>query len=43
MPPFPKPRSRFDYDLETELAALGEHKKLRRVPSRGRDRLLLAT
>jgi endonuclease/exonuclease/phosphatase family metal-dependent hydrolase len=43
MPPFPKPRSRFDYDLETELAALGEHKELRGVPSRGRGRLLLAT
>jgi endonuclease/exonuclease/phosphatase family metal-dependent hydrolase len=43
MPPFPKPRSRFDYDLDTELAALREHKKLREVPSREDDRLLLAS
>jgi endonuclease/exonuclease/phosphatase family metal-dependent hydrolase len=43
MPPFPKPRSRFDYDLDTELAVLSEHKTLREVPARRNDRLLLAT
>lgn len=43
MPPFPKPRSSFDYDLDAELAALREHRKLREVPPRRRDRLLLGT
>ncbi len=43
MPPFPKPRTRFDYDLGTELAALRAHKKLRGVPKRSRDRLQLCT
>lgn len=43
MPPFPKPRSRFDYEIEAELRALREHKKLREIPARKRDRLLLAT
>jgi len=43
MPPFPKPRSRFDYDLDAELAALRAHRKLRDVPARGEGRLLLAT
>lgn len=43
VPSFPKPKSRFDYDLESELAALREHKQLREVPARRRDRLLLAT
>jgi hypothetical protein len=39
----PKPRGRFDYKLETELDALREHKELRELPARRRDRLLLAT
>ena len=43
MPPFPKPRSSFDYDLDAELAALREHRKLRGVSARRSDRLLLAT
>ena len=43
VPPFPKPRGRFDYKLETELDALREHKELRELPARRRDRLLLAT
>ena len=43
MPPFPKPRGRFDYQLDTELDALREHKELRELPARRRDRLLLAT
>lgn len=43
MPPFPKPSSRFDYDLDAELAALGEHKTLREVPARRDDGLLVAT
>jgi endonuclease/exonuclease/phosphatase family metal-dependent hydrolase len=43
MPPFPKPRTSFDYDLGTELSALREHKKLRAVPERCRNRLLLCT
>ncbi len=43
IPPFPKPRSRFDYDLDAELHALRDHKELRQVPARRTDRLLLAT
>ncbi len=43
MPPFPKPRSDFDYELDAELRALRNHKKMRQVPARSRDRLLLAT
>jgi endonuclease/exonuclease/phosphatase family metal-dependent hydrolase len=43
IPPFPKPRSDFDYDLSVELRALRDHKKRRGVPGRSRDRLLLAT
>jgi hypothetical protein len=39
----PKPRSRFDYDLDTEIGTLREHKELREVPDRRQDRLLLAT
>jgi endonuclease/exonuclease/phosphatase family metal-dependent hydrolase len=43
MLPFPKPRSRFDYDLDTELDALRKHKVLREIPARSKNRLLLAT
>lgn len=43
IPPFPKPRSDFDYELSVELRALRGHKKRRRIPGRSRDRLLLAT
>lgn len=43
MPPFPKPDTNYDYDLDDELARLREHRRLRAVPDRGDDRLLLAT
>lgn len=43
MPPFPKPRSDFDYDLDAEIDALRQHKALRDVPARRDDRLLLGT
>jgi|GEM_PF-6128863 len=43
MPPFPKPDTDFDYDLDDELARLREHRRLRAIPDRGDDRLLLAT
>jgi endonuclease/exonuclease/phosphatase family metal-dependent hydrolase len=43
VPPFPKPRTRWDYDLADELAALRGHKRTRRVPARRDDRLLVAT
>ncbi len=43
MPPFPKPRTRFDYEVDAELDVLREHKELREVPARRHDRLLLAT
>lgn len=43
MPPLPKPRGSFDHDLKTELAALRAHRKLRKIPAKRDDRLLLAT
>jgi endonuclease/exonuclease/phosphatase family metal-dependent hydrolase len=43
MPPFPRPRTSFDYDLDTELSALREHKRLRGVPKRSPNSLLLCT
>lgn len=43
MPPFPKPRTTFRHDVDTELKALHEHKALRDVPARSSNRLLLAT
>lgn len=43
MPPFPKPDTDWDYDLDTELVALRAHRELREVPERAPDHLLLAT
>jgi endonuclease/exonuclease/phosphatase family metal-dependent hydrolase len=43
MPPFPKPDTDFEYDLDIELTRLREHRRLREIPDRGDGRLLLAT
>jgi endonuclease/exonuclease/phosphatase family metal-dependent hydrolase len=46
MPPFPKPRFAYDYDLGRELAALGAYTKQkpdRKIPRKSADTLLLAT
>jgi endonuclease/exonuclease/phosphatase family metal-dependent hydrolase len=46
MPPFPKPRFAYDYDLGRELAALRAYPKEkpdRKIPRKAADRLLLAT
>ena len=46
MPPFPKPRFQYVYDLETELAALRKYRRSkpgRHIPRKGSGRLLLAT
>jgi endonuclease/exonuclease/phosphatase family metal-dependent hydrolase len=46
VPPFPKPRFAYDYDLERELAALRAYRKQkagRAIPAKGRDKLLLGT
>jgi endonuclease/exonuclease/phosphatase family metal-dependent hydrolase len=46
VPPFPKPSFAYSYDLDSELAALRNYpreKKDRRIPKKGRDRLLVAT
>ncbi|MDQ3758367.1 MAG: endonuclease/exonuclease/phosphatase family protein [Actinomycetota bacterium] len=43
MPPFPKPETDYDYDLEEELKALREHRNLREIPEKTADRLLIAT
>ena len=46
MPPFPKPRFDYFYDLAHELAAMRDyrkHKPGRQIPAKGKGRLLLAT
>jgi endonuclease/exonuclease/phosphatase family metal-dependent hydrolase len=46
VPPFPKPRFAYDYDLAREIAALRAYRKQkpgRQVPRKLNDRLLLAT
>jgi endonuclease/exonuclease/phosphatase family metal-dependent hydrolase len=46
MPPFPKPRFDYSYDLDAELAALRSYRRTkpgREVPRKGSGRLLLAT
>ncbi|MGH2714217.1 MAG: endonuclease/exonuclease/phosphatase family protein [Thermoleophilaceae bacterium] len=43
MPPHPKPRFEYDYDVAAELRALRGHRDLRNVPAKRDDRLLLAT
>jgi endonuclease/exonuclease/phosphatase family metal-dependent hydrolase len=46
MPPFPKPRFVYDYDLDRELAALRAYPQLkpdRKIPRKSRDKLLVAT
>ena len=46
MPPFPKPRFAYDYDLATEVAALREYQRQkpgRRIPPKAKDRLLVGT
>ena len=46
MPPFPKPRFDYAYDLDNELAALRAYRREkpgRQIPRKARDRLLLAT
>ena len=46
MPPFPKPRFDYEYDLDREIAAVHAYRRQkpgRQIPAKGRDRLLLAT
>ena len=46
MPPFPKPRFAYEYDLAREVAALRAYPQLKRdrkIPRKSRDRLLVAT
>lgn len=46
MPPFPKPRFAYDYDLSREVAALRNYprqKPDRKIPKKSSDRLLVAT
>jgi len=43
MPVFPKPQFVFDYDPDAELARLRAHRKLRSIPRREKDKLLVAT
>jgi endonuclease/exonuclease/phosphatase family metal-dependent hydrolase len=46
VPPFPKPRFDYSYDLDSEIAALRTYRRTkpgRQVPRKSADRLLLAT
>ena len=46
MPPFPKPRFDYEYDLDHEIAAMRAYRRQkpgRQIPAKSRDRLLLAT
>jgi endonuclease/exonuclease/phosphatase family metal-dependent hydrolase len=46
VPPFPKPRVDYSYDLDRELAALRAYRRDkpgRQIPVKGRDKLLVAT
>lgn len=43
MPVFPKPNFPFDYDVNTEIARLRQHKQTRQIPERTSDTLLVAT
>jgi endonuclease/exonuclease/phosphatase family metal-dependent hydrolase len=46
VPPFPKPRFDYSYDLDRELAALRAYRRDkpgRQIPAKGRDKLLVAT
>src|ERR1700745_912425 len=46
MPPFPKPRFDYQYDLAHELAAVRAYRRQkpgRQIPQKGRDRLLAST
>ena len=43
MPVFPKPGTRYGYEVEVELRHLALHRKARGVPRKGPDRLLLGS
>jgi len=43
VPPFPKPRFDYSYDVAAELSALRSHRQLRKIPAKAPGKLLLAT
>ena len=43
MPTFPKPRFRFEFDVQKEIRAIRKHRTTRGVPRKAPDRLLVAT
>lgn len=43
MPPFPKPTVSYEYDTNTERRALRAHRKLRGIPPKSAETLLVAT
>ena len=43
MPPFPKPKFAFEYDVDAEVTRLRRHKHVRAIPRRERHKLLVAT
>lgn len=43
MPVFPKPGTRYAYDVEAERKHLSDHKAVRGIPGKGRNRLLLGS
>src|SRR5205807_7237373 len=42
MPPFPKPKFQYTYDVSAEINHLRQHKLTRGVPAKAQDRLLIA-
>ncbi len=43
MPPFPKPKFQYSYNVANEIAHLRQHKQTRAIPARTQNRLLIAT
>jgi endonuclease/exonuclease/phosphatase family metal-dependent hydrolase len=43
MPPFPKPKFTFEYDVAAEIGRLRQHKQTRQIPERTPDTILAAT
>jgi endonuclease/exonuclease/phosphatase family metal-dependent hydrolase len=43
MPPFPKPKFAFDYNVGAEVMRLRRHRRVRTIPKREKNKLLVAT
>ena len=43
MPPFPKPKFAYDYDVPTQLQRLRAHKTTRQIPNKASGKVLVLT